>query len=122
MRVLVCSQDPRFRRVARFLLARRGFDAVETRHLCPDLLGAGIDSILLDCEGAAGVPTPDGLDPEVDVILVGEAPLPDKWGPFDRIVERLEGTRKPVSFGDLSELRHPDLLSNALAPDQRSGS
>jgi PleD family two-component response regulator len=107
LRVLVAARDRRFTRMARFLLARNGFE-VESTLRPRDVLAAvderRADIVILDgseslADAARTVAVFEARHPHVTVVLVvdDEAPpapinLPTfpKWKSFEQLVLRLE--------------------------------
>lgn len=107
IRVLLASEDPRFRGVAAFLLSRSGFVIETTRRLSRlveliERRGAhvvildGSDSPAAAARTAANIRT---SHPRVGVLLVTEDLEPrsrrsfdhlPKWGPFEEVVARIE--------------------------------
>jgi len=105
--VLVASADPRFVKLARFLLEARGIaagDQTVSVALSGSLAEAGVDAVLLDAGASIG----DGLRalnaahaqrPEIPVVLVAEGPggrapesvrVYDKWQETEAAIDAVE--------------------------------
>lgn len=107
LRVLVAARDPRFNRVAGFLLARRGFDVETLRRpsaIVDTVSRTGVDIVIVDAsdsvsETARALAVLDALHPHVSVVVVGDEPddadgatlkiLP-KWTSLETLVANLE--------------------------------
>jgi uncharacterized membrane protein (UPF0127 family)/CheY-like chemotaxis protein len=106
MRVLVSTNDPRFQRVASFLLAREGFH-VDATHDSERVLSAAAnkrtDVVVVDgspslAAAARTVRALAAVGSSVGVVVVTDADVTElqtlatvpKWGPFEAIVSEIE--------------------------------
>ena len=118
VRVLVSTNDPRFQRVASFLLARDGFH-VDTTHDSDRVLSAAAnkrtDVVVLDgspslAAAARSVRALAAVGSSVGVVVVTDADVTElqtlatvpKWGPFETIVGEIERAHARTHAHDIT--------------------
>ena len=118
VRVLVSTNDPRFQRVASFLLAREGFH-VDATHDSDRVLSAAAnkrtDVVVLDgspslAAAARAVRALAAVGSSVGVVVVTDADVTElqtlatvpKWGPFEAIVAEIERAHARTHTHDIT--------------------